>query len=69
MYVHAWTRGWTAAAHSGPGEPRALRGVRPDDLPIESVTRHRLTVNQQVTRETGVTIPPEVRACEDQAIG
>jgi putative ABC transport system substrate-binding protein len=43
--------------------------ARPGDLPIEVVTRHRLTVNRRVAREIGVTVPPDVLARADQVIG
>jgi putative ABC transport system substrate-binding protein len=44
---------------------RALRGTRVGELPVEVVTRHRLTVNRGGARET---IPPEVLARADQVI-
>ena len=47
---------------------RVLRGARAGELPVEVVTRHRLTVNQGVAREIGVMIPPEVLARADQVI-
>ncbi len=48
---------------------RVLRGAKPGDLPVEVVTRHRLTVNRRVEREIGVTVPPDVLARADQVIG
>ena len=47
---------------------RVLRGARPGDLPIEVVTRHRLTINRGVARDIGLTIPPEVLVRADQII-
>ncbi|MBV9634039.1 MAG: hypothetical protein JOZ40_05365 [Methylobacteriaceae bacterium] len=48
---------------------RVLRGARPGDLPVEVVTRHRLTINRRVAREIGVTVPPDLLARADQVVG
>ena len=48
---------------------RVLRGAQPGDLPVEVVTRHRLTINRRVARQIGVTIPPDVLARADQVVG
>jgi len=40
-----------------------------DELPVDMVTRHRLTVNRGVAREIGVTTPPELLARADRVIG
>ena len=48
---------------------RVLRGARSGDLPVEVVTRHRLTVNRRVAREIGVAVPPDVLARADRVIG
>jgi putative ABC transport system substrate-binding protein len=39
---------------------KILRGAKPGELPVETVTRYELIVNLKTAREIGVTIPPEV---------
>lgn len=39
---------------------RVIKGTPVGELPIGVVTQHRLTVNQRLAREIGVTIPPEI---------
>jgi putative ABC transport system substrate-binding protein len=47
---------------------RILKGARPGDLPVESVTRHALIVNLRTARELGVTVPPAVVQQADKVI-
>jgi putative ABC transport system substrate-binding protein len=47
---------------------KVLKGVQPGRLPVETVTRSELIVNQKTAREIGVTIPREVLKRADQAM-
>jgi putative ABC transport system substrate-binding protein len=47
---------------------KVLKGARPGDLPVETVTRYELIVNLKTAREIGVTIPPEVLKRADRVV-
>ena len=47
---------------------KILKGAKPGELPVETVTRYELTVNLKTAREIGVTIPPEVVKRADRVI-
>jgi putative tryptophan/tyrosine transport system substrate-binding protein len=47
---------------------RILNGVNPSDLPVESVDKIELFVNQKTAKQIGVTIPPNVLARADRVI-
>jgi putative ABC transport system substrate-binding protein len=39
---------------------KVLKGAKPSELPVETITHYELIVNLKTAREIGVTIPPEV---------
>lgn len=47
---------------------KVLKGAKPSELPVETVTRYELTVNLKTAREIGITIPPEVLKRADRII-
>lgn len=47
---------------------KVLKGAKPGELPVETVTRYELIVNLKTAREIGVTIPPEVLKRADRVI-
>jgi putative ABC transport system substrate-binding protein len=47
---------------------KVLKGAKPGDLPVESLTRYELIVNLKTAREVGVTIPPEILKSADRVI-
>ena len=47
---------------------RVLTGTRPQDLPVELLSRVELAINLKTAREIGVTIPQEVRLRADEII-
>ncbi len=47
---------------------KVLKGVKPGELSVETVTRYELIVNLKTAREIGVTIPPEVLKRADRVI-
>ena len=47
---------------------KVLKGGKPGELSVETVTRYELVVNLKTAREIGVTIPPEVLKRADRVI-
>ncbi len=47
---------------------KVLKGAKPGELPVETVTRYELIVNLKTAREVGVTIPPQVLKRADRVI-
>ena len=47
---------------------KVLKGAKPGELPVETVTSYELIVNLKTAQEIGVTIPPEVLKRADRLI-
>jgi putative tryptophan/tyrosine transport system substrate-binding protein len=47
---------------------KILKGTKPGDLPVETINRYELIVNQKTAQAIGVTIPPEVLKRADRVI-
>ena len=47
---------------------KVLKGAKPSELPVETVTRYELVVNLKTAQEIGITIPPEVLKRADRVI-
>ena len=45
-----------------------MKGAKPGELSVETVTRYELIVNLKTAQEIGVTIPPEVLQRADRVL-
>jgi ABC-type uncharacterized transport system substrate-binding protein len=57
-----------AIRHMAAYVDKILKGAKPDELPVEAVTRYELVVNLKTAQEIGVAIPPGVLARADRVI-
>lgn len=57
-----------ATKHSAAVVDKILKGARPADLPVETVSRHELVVNLGAARSLGVTIPAATLASASQVL-
>jgi len=57
-----------AIRHMAAYVDKVLKGVKPGELPVETVKRYELIVNLKTARDISVTIPPEVLKQADRVI-
>jgi putative ABC transport system substrate-binding protein len=57
-----------ATKHSATVVDKILRGAKPVDMPVESVSRHELIVNLGAARSLGITIPAATLASASQVV-
>lgn len=57
-----------AIRHMAAYVDKILKGTRPSELPVETITRYELIVNLKTAQELGVAIPPAVLTRADRVI-
>ena len=57
-----------ATKHSAAAVDKILRGAKPSDMPVESVSRHELIVNLGAARSLGITVPAALLTSATQVV-